>query len=76
MAEVSTDLTYEVLKRLQDQGTRVQEDIRGIREEQSAIRGPANAAQSDVYEIYDRLDCADRRLERIERRLALNDEKV
>ena len=69
MTEVTNDLIFEVLKKIQEQGARTQEDVRGIREELSAIRGHMNAMQRDIHIMYDRFDS-------LERRLELRDEKV
>jgi len=63
MVEVTNELIYEVLRKLQDQGARIQADVHGIREELSAIRGHMNAMQRDIHVIYDRLDSLERRLE-------------
>lgn len=64
MPEVTNELLLEVLKKIQDQLTRVQSDVHGIREELSAIRGHMNAMQRDIHVI---------RVDRIERRLELSD---
>lgn len=76
MAEVTNELIFEVLKRLQEQVTQLQEGQRGLREDLSAIRGHMNALQRDVHNIYDRLDDHTRQLERIESRLELTESPV
>lgn len=76
MAEVTNELIYDVLKKVQDQGARTQEDVRGIREELVAMRGHMVAMQKDIHNLYDMGHDHGRRLERIERRLELRDEKV
>jgi predicted nucleic acid-binding Zn-ribbon protein len=73
MPEVTNDLIYEVLKKVQEDGSRTREDVRGMREELSAIRGHMLSMQRDIHNIYDRLEDHGRRLDRIERRLELAD---
>jgi len=73
VAEVSNGLIYEVLKKVQEQVTRVQTGVHGIREELSAIRGHMNAVQRDIHVTYDWFDGLDRRMDRIEQRLELTD---
>jgi hypothetical protein len=63
--EVSNLLIYEVLKRMREQLARLQHEVRGIREEMSAIRGHVLTKQ--------RLDEHSPRPDRIEHRLELND---
>ena len=71
MADVTNELIYEVLKRVQEQVSQLQDGQRGIREELSAMRGHFLSMQRDIHNIYERLDDHTRRLERIERRLEL-----
>lgn len=73
MTEVTNELLYEVLKKLQDQGNRSGEDIRRIRGELSAMRGHMVALQHDIHNIYDQMLEHGKRLDRIERRLELTD---
>jgi hypothetical protein len=65
MAEVTNDLIFEVLKKVQEDGASTREDARGIREELTAIRGHMLSMQRDIHNIYDRLDEHTRRFERI-----------
>ena len=71
MAEVTNDLLYEVLKKLQDQGSRTGEDVRRIRDELSAMRGHMVALQHDIHNIYDQMLRHGKPLDRIEARLEL-----
>ena len=63
MPEVSNELIYEMLKKLQEQMFLVREDVRGVCEEESAVRGHMAAMQRDIQ----------RGVDRIERRLELSD---
>ena len=73
MAEISNDLIYEVLEKLQEQGTRTGEDVRRIRDEMSAMRGHMVALQHDIHNIYDRMLEHGKRFDRMEHRLELSD---
>lgn len=73
MAEVTNELIYEVLKKIQDSVVRLENGQREIREELIAMRGHMLAMQRDIHNIYERLDDHGRRLDRIERRLELSD---
>lgn len=73
MAEVTNELIYEVLKKVQEDVGSLRNDVRSIREEMIAMRGHLNAVQRDVANIYDRLAVLDMRVDRIERRLELSD---
>jgi hypothetical protein len=71
--EVSNELINEVLKKLQEQISLARDDVRGVREGLSALRGPMAAMQRDIHNIYDRLDRLDRRVDRIEQCLEHTD---
>ncbi len=71
MAEVSSELIYEVLKRVQDQLVNLNDGQRDIREE---LRGHSLAMQTDVHNIYNILNSLEGRVDRIERRLELRDD--
>ena len=73
MAEVTNELIYEILKRIQDQLAVLAEGQRAIREELQALRGHQLAMQRDISNIYNRLDVFDARLQRVERRLDLHE---
>ena len=76
MAEVTNELIYEVLKQIQDRVARIDDGQRSIREELTALRGHQLAMQRDIYNIHERLDMMDKRLDRIERRLELSEATV
>jgi archaellum component FlaC len=71
VADVTNELMYEVLKRIQDRLDRIEDNTRVLSGELNAIRGPMNAFQRDISNIYDKLAGQELRLERIERRLDL-----
>ena len=73
MAEVTNDLIYEALKRLQDQNANLNDGQRDIREELRALRSHALEMQTGVSNIYQILVKMDGRVDRIERRLDLSD---
>jgi hypothetical protein len=73
MAEVTNELMYEILKKLQ---TRIDGDEHAIVEPlngQNAIRGYIASMQSDMTNVYGILTRIDQRLDRIERRLELRE---
>ncbi len=76
MVEVTTELIYEVLKKLQDQVSQLTDGQRAMREELSAMRGHMLAFQKDIHNLYELTHDNSRRLERIERRLNLTDAVV
>ena len=76
MAEVTNELIYEILKKIQEQIAHFQEGQRVIRDELTALRGHQLAMQKDIYNIHERLDVMERKIDRIEHRLELRDEKV
>lgn len=64
------------MKKVQEQVARTPGDIRGIREELTAMRGYMLAMQKDIHMLYEMGQGNDRCLDRIEHRLELRDEKV
>ena len=52
MAEVTNELIYEVLKRVQDQLVNLNDGRRDMREELRALRGHPLAMQTDVSNIF------------------------
>ena len=64
------------MKKVQEQVARTPGDIRGIREELTAMRGYMLAMQKDIHNLYEMGHDNGRRLDRIEHRLELRDEKV
>jgi chromosome segregation ATPase len=73
MAEVSSDLMLEILKALQQDSGEVKSNIGDIKAELNAIRGHLISLQQDVHNVYGIMGRHDVHLERIERRLELND---
>jgi chromosome segregation ATPase len=73
MVEVSSDLILEILKALQRDSGEVKSNIGDIKTELNAIRGHLISLQQDVHNVYGILGRHDLHLERIERRLELND---
>jgi tetrahydromethanopterin S-methyltransferase subunit G len=73
MAEVSNESIYEVLKQVQQRLDRVDHKVDELKSEMNAMCGPMISLQQDTNNIYGMLGRHDGRLERIERRLELND---
>jgi hypothetical protein len=73
MAEGSSDLMLEILKALQRDSGEVKASISDIKAELNAIRGHLISLQQDVHNMYGIMGRHDVHLERIERRLELND---
>lgn len=73
MADVTNDLIYEVLKRLQHEMSETRQDVREVKQELNVIRGHLTAIQTDSNNIYGILGRHDQRFDRIERRLELRE---
>lgn len=73
MTEVTSELLYEVLKKIQSRLDGVEHGIREVKQELISIRGHMLSMQNDVHNIYAKLDRHDESLERIERRLELRE---
>jgi hypothetical protein len=73
MAEASSDLILEILKALQRDSVDLRSNTSEIKAELVAIRGHLVSLEQDVHNIYGVLGRHDVHLERIERRLELND---
>ncbi|MEI5663797.1 hypothetical protein WBO78_02530 [Bosea sp. CCNWLW174] len=71
MTEVTNELIYEVLKRIQGDTAALREGQTEIRTELAAMRGHMLAIQTDVANIYGKLASHDVRLDRIDNRLNL-----
>jgi hypothetical protein len=71
MAEVTNELIYEVLKRLQNDVGLLKDGQREMNGQLQAMREHMLATQKDITNVYDRLVGFELRLERIERRLDL-----
>jgi hypothetical protein len=68
MAEVSSELIYEVLKQVRDRQISTEAKVDDLKAEMQAFRGHLVAVQQDIHNIYIILDRRDARLGRIERR--------
>ena len=73
MAEVTSELIYEVLRSVQERVARQDEKLDGIQGELTAIRGYLYGVNKDTANIYSMLAQHDVRLDRIERRLELRE---
>ncbi|MBN8999118.1 MAG: hypothetical protein J0H54_06900 [Rhizobiales bacterium] len=73
MAEISSDLIYEILKSIRGDIARLDQKTDELKAEMQAFRGHMISLQQDVHNIYAILARHDSRLERIERRLELNE---
>ncbi len=71
MAEVSSELIYEVLKQLRDRQISTEAKVDELKAEMQAFRGHMVALQQDTQNIYAILVRHEARLDRIERRLDL-----
>jgi hypothetical protein len=76
MAEVSTELIYEVLKQVQSDVASIKTGQSELKAEMQAFRGHMISLQTDVHNIYTILDRHDARPERIEKRLELADTTI
>ncbi|MDX8527695.1 hypothetical protein RFM68_24655 [Mesorhizobium sp. MSK_1335] len=73
MAEATSDLMYELLKRVHHELAELRQDFSEQKREMNVLRGHMAATQSDIHNIYGILARQDDRLERIERRLDLRE---
>ena len=73
MAEVSSELIYEVLQQIQDPLTSLERKMGGVKSEIQAIRIHALGTQKDIQNIYSILERHDSCLDRIERRLEISE---
>jgi predicted nucleic acid-binding Zn-ribbon protein len=73
MADISNELLYEVLKKVQSDISDIKSDVSEVKREFNAMRGHMIAIQSDIHNIYGILARQDDRLERVERRLELRE---
>ena len=73
MAEVTNELMYEVLKKLQSEMSQVKDGLGEVRQEIVALRLAQLAMNTDVSNMYGMLARQDGRLERIERRFELHE---
>ncbi len=73
MAEVSSELIYEILKSVQNRTTNIELVLIEHAKELQALRGHSDSAQTDMTNIYGVLQCIDSRLDRIGKRLDLRE---
>jgi hypothetical protein len=80
MAEVANDLIYGVLKPIQAEIRSLKDDNRDVRlrlaspdERLLGLAHTLNATQTDIANIYTKANRTDRRIERIERRLDIEE---
>ena len=73
MVEVTNELMYELLKRIQSDVSFLKEGQRELKSEIAAVRGTVISISQDVHNIYGILARHDERLERIENRLELRE---
>lgn len=71
MAEVSSELIYEVLKQVREEVSSLKQGQAELKAEMHAFRGYMVALQQDTQNIYTILVRHETRLDRIERRLEL-----
>ena len=71
MAEITNELIYEILKRIQQDIAAIRSDQREMRAELIAIRTHQLAMQQDIHNLYTAVAGWSQRVERIERRLDL-----
>ena len=73
MAEVNSDLIYEILKSIQNDVRSLKEGQGEIKHELASIRLTQLGTQNDIHNIYGILARHDDRFDRIERRLELRE---
>jgi len=73
MAEVTNELMYELLKKLNAWFDRVDASLAELRAEANSLRGTMIAIQQDIHNIYTSLSRHELRLDRIENRLELRE---
>jgi hypothetical protein len=73
MAEISTELLYEVLKPIQRDTSELKAGVSELKHELNAVRGHLISMQQDIQNIYGILARHEMRLDRFEQRLELTD---
>lgn len=73
MGDVSNELMYELLKRMNDRFDKLDKTVSEVKGELIAMRGTMVAMQADTGNIYSMLYRQDDRLDRIEKRLDLRE---
>lgn len=73
MADVTNELMYELLKKLNARFDKVDASLSELRSEMNAMRGTMVAVQHDIHNVYTTLTRHELRLDRIENRLELRE---
>jgi archaellum component FlaC len=73
MAEVSSELMYELLKRIHERMDRLDNSLGEVKHEIVAMRLQGLSTQTDINNIYSVTARIDQRLDRIEQRLELRE---
>ena len=73
MAEVTNELMFEVLKKLQLDMSQVKDGLGEVRQEIVALRLAQLSMNTDIHNIYGVTARIDQRIDRIERRLELQE---
>jgi predicted nucleic acid-binding Zn-ribbon protein len=73
MAEVTNELMYELLKKLNARFDRVDASLAELRAEANSLLGTMIAIQQDIHNMYTTLSRHELRLDRIENRLELRE---
>lgn len=73
MAEVSADLVFEMLKRIQSDISNLKEGQRELRQDVISVRGQLHAMQGDINNLRASVGHIEVRLDRIENRLDLRE---
>ena len=73
MSEVTQELVYELLKRIQGDIAGLKEVQRDLRQEVSSVRGQVHLLQGDLNNLRHSVSQMDIRLERIQTRLELRE---
>lgn len=73
MAEITNELMYELLKKLNARFDKVDSSISELRAEMNAMRGTMVSIHQEVHNIYSTLARHEMRLDRIETRLELRE---
>ena len=76
MAEITNELIYSVLQKLQEEQSALRHDVREIKGELTAMRGYIYAVHQDIGNIYSSMARGESRLDRIERRLELREPEL
>ncbi len=75
MANITNELIYEILKNLQQGQADLKAGQQEMKAELHGVRGHMLAFQTDIHNLYSSVSGLDARLERVERRLNLRDER-